>query len=393
MSKSAQAIIKPELLIWARTIARLKPEDVARKLGVKVEKFNSWESGNAQPTVKQLRRLAQIYHQTFAAFYLPAPPQSNYSIPHDYRRHVGKIITNISPELALDIRTSWERRDIVLDLFAEQGAAPPSFTATLNPKSSPELAGAEIRKLLGLTIEQQKEWRDNRIVFNWLRESIEAIGVLVFQSTKLQVNEIRGYSLDRTPLPIIVINRKDSYAGRSFTMLHELTHILMHNAGLCDLTNDEKTAPEDLKIEVFCNYVAGASLMPKDLLLTESAVAAHGSSVIWSDEEIKSLADTYGVSQEVVVRRLLILGLTTSGFYEAKRHQYQEALKRLPKQKGFVSPPVDAVSMSGKTYVRAVLDAFYSERITTSDAASYLGVKLKHLDYIANAVGVGQSRT
>lgn len=388
MSKSIPAIVRPDLLIWARNVARLEPEDVARKLPVKVEKLNAWEAGDARPTVKQLRKLAQIYHQTFAAFYLPTPPKSDYSIPHDYRRHVGKVITEISPELALDIRTAWERREVVLELYAEQGVEPP-FLATLDPKSDPELAGVEVRKLLGLTAEQQKEWRENRIAFNRIREFIEALGVLVFQSTKLPINEIRGYSLSSTLLPIIVANRKDSYAGRSFTLLHELAHLLIHTGGLCDLINNEKAAPEDSRVEVFCNHVAGASLMPKNMLLGEAIVASHGSSANWPDEDIKALADGYGVSQEVVVRRLLILGLTTPNFYDTKRRQYQEAQKRFTKPKGFVPPPIDAVSLSGRTYVRAVLDAFYADRITTSDAASYLGVKLKHLDDIANIVGAG----
>jgi hypothetical protein len=83
----------------------------------------------------------------------------------------------------------------------------------------------------------------------------------------------------------------------------------------------------------------------------------------------------------------MVLGLATKQFYEVKRKQYQDELKYLPKRKGFVSPSVDLVSASGKPYVRTVLDAFFADRITASDVADYLGIRLKHLDQVASVVG------
>lgn len=113
---------------------------------------------------------------------------------------------------------------------------------------------------------------------------------------------------------------------------------------------------------------------------------AHGRSPEWEDEEIEELAQTYGVSQEVLVRRLLTLSLTTKAFYERKRRQYLDELERRPKRKGFVTPAVDAVSALGKPYVRLVLDAFRSLRLTANDVADYLGVRLKHLDAVGSAI-------
>jgi Zn-dependent peptidase ImmA (M78 family)/DNA-binding XRE family transcriptional regulator len=388
MSKNYQAFIKPELLVWARSIAHLDIEQVARKLHVKADKIHAWETGRARPTVKQLRQLAKIYNQTFAAFYLPSPPGDTVPIPHDYRRHAGTILVGISPELALDIRTSWERRSIVLDLYTEQETPPIEFTPTIELVTDPEETALQIRNLLGIDYEKQKGWQDARIAFNAIREAIETVGVLVFQSTSIPIEEIRGYSLSLNPLPVIVVNRKEkSYSARSFTMLHELTHIMLQVGGLCDLTTEEGKKPEEIRVEVFCNHVAGATLIPKDLFLNEPIVQAHGTSLLWGDEEIEALSKTYCASREVVVRRLLVLGLTTPRFYETKRQEYQEKLKKSPKGKGFVSPPRDVVSTSGKPYIRTILDALYSERITTSDVVDYLGVKSKHLEQIADIVG------
>lgn len=375
------------MLVWGRITAQMSVGDVSRRLRVKPEKIHAWESGDALPTVKQLRRLARIYNQTFAAFYLPYPPKSNIPIPQDYRRHAGTTLVGLSPELALDIRTSWERREIILELHAEQAEAPKEFAATTDFTVDPEEIGLEIRNLLGISYGKQKEWQDPRISFNQLREALESIGVLVFQTTSIPVSEVRGYSLNETVLPVIVVNRKDSYSARSFTMMHELAHLMLRSGGLCDLVNNGEAPPESLRVEVFCNHVAGASLIPKDSFLSEPTVKQHDENSEWLDEDIKTLAQTYCASRETVIRRLLVLGLTTSAFYETKREQYQDEIKNLPKRKGFVTPSINLVSASGKPYVRAVLDAFYSERITSSDVVDYLGIRLKHLDQVAGMLG------
>jgi len=387
MGKSYSAQVKPQMLIWARVTAQMSAEDVARRLHVKKEKFNAWESGEALPTVNQLRRLARIYNQTFAAFYLPSPPKSNIPFPKDYRRNAGTTLVGLSPELALDIRTSWERREIILDLYAEQQEVPIEFTKIIDLTDDPEKVGIEIRNLLDIDYKKQKKWQDYRIGFNSLRESLESIGVLVFQTTNIPVSEVRGYSLNETVLPVIVANRKDSYPARNFTMMHEFTHLMLRSGGLCDLVTNSEIQPESLKVEVFCNHAAGAALIPKDSFLREPIVRQHVRTLEWMDEEIETLSRTYCASRETVVRRLLILGLTSSVFYETKRHQYQDEIKSLPKRKGFVPPPVNLVSASGKPYVRAVLDAFYSDRITSSDVVDYLGIRLKHLDHVVDMLG------
>jgi hypothetical protein len=44
------------------------------------------------------------------------------------------------------------------------------------------------------------------------------------------------------------------------------------------------------------------------------------------------------------------------------------------------------VSSLGVPYVRAVLDALHSDRITLSDVSDYLGVRVKHLPKIETFV-------
>src|SRR2546428_6352015 len=148
------------------------------------------------------------------------------------------------------------------------------FEAVASTEEDPETVGDRLRNVLGITYEVQREWRNTRVAFNAWREAAEGVGVLVFQATDVPVAELRGYSISVDPLPVVVVNRKDSYSGRSFTLLHEMTHVLLRSGGLCDLAGEQA-------IEIFCNHAAGAALVPSGSLLKEQTVLAHGESPEW----------------------------------------------------------------------------------------------------------------
>ena len=75
MTESIEAIIKPELLIWARKSAGLTLADAAKKAQVSEDKLNEWETGKSRPSISQLRKLGKVYKRPIAVFYLPEPPK------------------------------------------------------------------------------------------------------------------------------------------------------------------------------------------------------------------------------------------------------------------------------------------------------------------------------
>lgn len=386
MSRTQPALVNPSVLTWARDTARMLQQDAARKAAVSPERLSSWESGEALPTIRQARLLAHAYRIPFAALFLPQPPKGITRIPQDLRRHAGEVTDGVSSDIQLDVRDSWERREIALELLGDQGLAPASFTFTAALGEEPEDCGLRLRDTLGVQLAAQLRWRDPRVGFNQWRHFAEACGVLVLQTSNIPVSVLRAYSLFADPLPVIVVNRKDSYAARSFSLLHELTHLGLNSEGLCDLRTDGSRPPEEQRLEVFCNAVAAAALIPRASLISRQEVAAR-SGETWDDTTIQHLATAYSCSREALLRRLLTLGLTSRRFYELKRAQYQKEYEDLPRPKGFVTPPVNAVSILGRPLVRLILDGLSGDKITSSDAADYLGVRLKHLPAIAASVG------
>ena len=74
MSDRIDALVNPHMLVWARETAGFDVHGVARRMKVKPEKVEEWESGAARPTILQAMSLAEIYRRPLSAFYLAAPP-------------------------------------------------------------------------------------------------------------------------------------------------------------------------------------------------------------------------------------------------------------------------------------------------------------------------------
>jgi Zn-dependent peptidase ImmA (M78 family)/transcriptional regulator with XRE-family HTH domain len=387
MPKSANALVKPALLVWARTEAHLGIEEAAKRARVSPERLESWENGNSTPTVKQLRTLAKVYRQNFAAFYLSKPPESKRPNLRDYRRLPGVSYDSLSSALVFEIRDAMERREIALELYTEAGEDLPVFSESTTLSEDPEAVGGRIRSSLGINMAQQSRFRKGRTAFNSWRQAVEGVGVLVFQATQIPVEEMRGFSLSDRPLPAIIVNRKDAYVARCFTLLHEFTHLMLHASGLCDLQDSIHRSPEDQRIEVFCNHVAASTLVPQQSLVNQDIVISHGRDPNWSGAELSELARRYVVSREVMVRRLLTLGLTDLEFYQGQREKLLDEFESRPKStRGFLPPSTNVVSAAGKPFVRLVLNAMYSNQITANDVSSYLGIRLKHINRIEQSV-------
>jgi Zn-dependent peptidase ImmA (M78 family) len=374
MGKTVEAMIGPVLLVWARERAGLQIGAAAKKAQVNADHLESWEKGQSRPTIAQLRRLGAVYKRPLAVFYLPHPPKG-FDPLRDFRRLPGTGARDLSPELVYEIRRAQERRDLALELYeAAEGEAPPAVSLEATPRHDPERLADKIRTFLGIDYEEQVSWNSVERAFKRWRAVLEDRFVLVFQAPRIKTEEMRGFSISEMPLPAVVLNSKDWIGARTFTMLHEFCHTVIRNGGVCDLGDDD--------VEVFCNRVAGATLVPADRLVHEPIVTGTRERNGWTDRDMDALARRYGVGREVVLRRLLILGRTTERFYRAKRDQWQKEFEQRAPQKGGPAQHVLAVNRAGPFFTRLVLANYRQDNITASDVADFLAVKLKYLPKI-----------
>jgi Zn-dependent peptidase ImmA (M78 family) len=344
-------------------------------------RLDQWESGESLPTVRQLRIAAHVYKRAIGLLFLPEPPEEDeLKAMRDFRRVPDPEDRTLSPALRLEIRLARERRQEAIELLSELGEPVSEVSEAASLTEDPDEVGARIRRILDVPVEAQLGWADKYVAFNSWRSAIERQGILVFQTggtstLKVSPREVRGFSIAEQPLPVIVANSKDAVTARCFTLLHELTHVLLRSGGLCDL-HERRSQDEVDRVEVFCNRVAATALVPALSLEAQLETLGYRSRQDWTDVQLAGLARRFGVSWEVILLRLLAIGRTTQAFYNQWKASRSEPL---PEPSGFLTPVDRAIMRNGRLFTRLVVSAYSSRKLTLVDAAHLLGGGPQHI--------------
>jgi Zn-dependent peptidase ImmA (M78 family)/DNA-binding XRE family transcriptional regulator len=387
MPAAFRALVTPALLVWARESAALSVASAAQKAGVAFEKLQAWEVGEVLPSVPQLRKLGEVYKRPIAVFYLAEPPKT-FDVLRDFRRIPEGGDPTLSPSVIFEARQARYRRQVALELAKEIGETPLAFSASASLDDDVDSLAEKLRAGLRVPLEAQFQWRDKYdALANW-KLAVEAAGALVFQASGVAITEMRGFSVSEQYLPLIVVNAKDSPRGRIFTILHEFVHLALRTSGVCDLHDGGGFDPALDRIEVFCNRVAGAVLMPRQALIDQYKKLVRSGTTTPDEAVVSTLADRFSVSQEALLRSLVLAGEVSEAFYASRRRDFLAAYDREEANKKSVPVPVyrRALGWNGYRYSRLVLDAYDDERISGSDLSDYLGVKLRHVENIRLAL-------
>lgn len=238
-----------------------------------------------------------------------------------------------------------------------------------------------MRELLEISWTAQTQWSGDYAALNAWRAAVEAKGVLVFQSSDMELDEMRATCIPDAPLPVILLNSNDAPYGRVFSLLHEFAHILLHAGGHQTTRMVGERFPEEKPLEVAANAFAGAALLPKPVI--ERIAKNFPSAARGDDETLRKLSQDVKTSAEVILRRLVTLGLASETVYRRKRDGWLALRKRdKAKTQGGPSVEVKTISKDGPGYTRLVLHAFDQRLISTNAASDYLGVKPRHFPNI-----------
>jgi Zn-dependent peptidase ImmA (M78 family)/DNA-binding XRE family transcriptional regulator len=386
------------MLKWAREKSGYDLIGAAKRINnIKPEKLKEWEEGIRKPTIKQALKMAEVYRRPLSAFYLNEPPVGVTIAIKDFRTLPDVTQKYFSPALLMEHRSAIARRDLFLELIENESVGTFPKLGSISLRDDPEQVGQEIRKLLKFDWTIQKKMTNKRDALNWLKESVERLNILVFHTyhlgIKLDIEEARGFSISEERYPVIVLNSQDATTGRIFTLMHELVHLMLNEGGVCDC-RDRTVDGIVNEVEIFCNHAAGAALVPLEILNEQNIVKTHirtGKGHKWEDFDIESLASDFSVSNETLLRRLLVSGLTSRQFYLSKRDEYRErwelSREKTGEKKKKRSPPFYRMKIRqlGIPFTRTVITAYYERRITLSDLLDYIGIKSKSLKEIESA--------
>lgn len=382
--------VEPAVLTWARESLGLDAETAAKRLGISLRTLTSWEVGELDPTIRQLRTAARVYRRPLAVLLLSEPPK-DFDPIKDYRAGAAGT-TSPSPELQAEIRRVFGQREVFLELaeFDPDSVPEPVPLPRVDIESHPEVVGVLLREWIGVGLDDQYAARDKYEALNlWVRP-IEEQGVLVVNFSGVDTDEVAGFSISEWPYTVIAINGADWPRRRLFTLLHELAHLALNTGGLCDLheATIRRTKRDDL--EHFCNSVAAAALIPREALLVQLREIAGNVDL----ELVSDLAEGFSVSSESLLLRLVSVGAATWDTYWKLKPEleelYREARERKREDRRGQSAPLFYQTKArdlGHAYISSVLDAYESRAISSLDVADYLDIKFNQIPKLARVVG------
>ena len=369
------AYINPEILIWARKTIRLSLSLAAEKIGVKEDLLRKWEAGDALPTIKQLYRIAEVYKRPFALFYFPSPPK-HFKPLKDFRRFPADYLISEIEEYQLEkeLLLFQRKRELAFELYDLLEEKVPEFSLKATPNEASQVVAKRIISTLKINHREVAALSPGYDALNYWKTFLEKQGILIFQSSGIPLEVMRGACVAKTKLPIIIINSNDSLNGRIFSLFHELVHIVLREEGITNFRYSIRNAFDP--IEVFCNQVAAEILVPTALILSHEIVTAHQLEEPWSNEEISRLSIHFCVSQEVIYRRLLTLGKVNSTAYT----RFREKQNRIPEKKQSSGDYYrNVVAKNGKLFLNLALQSYYQDKINASSLYNYTQVKLSNL--------------
>lgn len=366
----------------------LTEDDAAAKTSASVDDILEWESGASSPTFVQLKRMAAVYKRSTATLMLPSVPRGAKP-PKDFRTIANQHGHPLTAKTFKAIRRAERVQSLANELAEDLGIVLKPALPQLSASADPETEALRLHQALVAGEGNTRPLRDKQKTYELWRARAERLGVLVIQAT-LDRNECRAFSLSSDSAPLVLVNSVEYPAPRSFSLIHELAHLALRASALCDMEEPEvKTYPAS-SLEVFCNHVAGAVLVPTVQLRALPQMLSHSSQ--WDDLELEDMAAEFGVSKEVMLRRLLIHGATTQVFYEAKREEWS---RKHTGMKDFI-PHVPQgklpINRNGLTFSTMVAQAHRSEVITLRDAADYLGTKPKHMKAFESYLGAARMK-
>lgn len=367
--------INPDRIQWCLDDSGISLEQLAAGTKISPASLEKVMRGELGLTFKQIKKIGDYFGRG-ALFYLESGDVDKKRIRSTQFRSILNQQYAVDKKIKQIIQLAEWHRDIYIDLLEEIDRddviefAPPDIAKLTIPQ-----AAAKARAWLEL--EQPKS-------FNDYRQAIENKGILVFRTNgyagKWQIpqeNPILGFNLYYSVYPLIVVRKQRSEARQTFTLAHELGHLLLHKQSAIHTESDVQF---DYQHESDANQFAGHFLVPDGFLEQidlDKQPETPGELDAWLLDHKKA----WGVSTEVILIRLINSGKIESRVYHAYRNwlnhrSFDDTAENYGRRIRYREPR----HILGDNYVKIVMEALHANRITLTKASKYLdNLKVKDI--------------
>lgn len=365
--------LNPEVLVWARESLALSRNQASERTKINAKRLNQLESGEKSPTLYEIKSFAKAYKRTIATLLLQKAPKEK-PLPKDRRTINFGDIGHFHEKTIMAVRKARALAQSFLELRQEMDFEFPIFNLRASISENPQEVAIKIRQLLKL--DEIRYISNINLALDGYIEKVESLGVVVFQLGLTQ-DGLRGISITDDIVPIIGIKRGGEQAhSKTFTLFHELGHILLNEGGLCDMSY--KT---DIQVEKWCNAFSAEVLVPTTEFLRKQLVIEHKrqNQKVWSKKELVELANYFHVSLLAILRSLLENGLTTKSFYIEKHQAWNKPTFGKSKEPKGREMHKESFKERGRTYVFLAFKAYDQNRIGMKDLSDFLGLRFSYI--------------
>lgn len=365
--------VNRERIEWCCAEQGIAPGELADVLDMSADRWAAFWADEAGLTFNQLRKLAEHFGRG-VLFFLEAGAVVAEQVHTPQFRTLAQQKPELSQRMRLLIERVERQRALFLSLREDLDDALWSpFEAPELPAGNVAAAAQATRPWLGLD--------EGKNDFESYRKAVEAKGILVFRTNGYngpwqiaKESPVAGFALYDAQCPVIVVKKMATDAPQAFTLMHELAHVLLHKASWID---DEADLRSTQGREQEANLFAGLVLVP-DHFLASISDADRPDDVVGFNEWLKPQRKAWGVSAEVILRRLLAVGRLPQATYLAYRAWSLEAGNNMKDEGGTrMYRHREPKHIFGDRYVRTVLNSLSARRITLSKASGYLdGLKI-----------------
>lgn len=368
--------INLERILWCCADSGITLEQLARDIDIAPSTFEGLQNGNGKGlSFSQLRKISNYFGMT-VLFFVDDEPIAIERV----RTPAFRTLTNQKPEIPISLKKLIERvetqKGIYLNLLEDlQDVDVAAFNAPKVDVGDIKSAANIARNWLKLTESGS---------FDEFRDAIESKGILVFRSNgykgKWQIpkdSSILGFNLYDKEHPLIFVRKHFSESKQNFTLMHELGHVLLHHNSSIDDENDFIASSGR---ESEANRFAGLILVP-DNFLQKINDADRPRDVADYDIWLKEYSLKWGVSVEVLLRRLLDEGRLPQSKYAAYRHWWNAQKYALEDGGGSRKyRHREPKHIFGGAFVKAVIGSMQAGKVTLNKASKYLdGISVRDL--------------
>ncbi|MEQ9619986.1 MAG: ImmA/IrrE family metallo-endopeptidase [Deltaproteobacteria bacterium] len=361
--------ITPSVLKWARERAGYTVDDLSKHFKL----YSDWEVGNSFPTYSQLESLSDKFKCPMAVFFFPEPPEIE-PLEKSFRTLPDIEFEYMPRSVRMLLRKAKAMQLNLMELNDNDNPSEKYIIRNIHLDLNRPISELtyEVRSYLSVTLNDQISWSGVDEAFEKWRNVITDHGVYVFKDA-FKDSGFSGFCLYHAEFPIIYINNTNSKSRQIFTLIHELTHLLLHTSGIDKIRDDYiyNLQKDAKRIEIFCNEFTAAFLVP------DSDFLESIQDLEIDERSIYKLAQRYNVSREVILRKFLSKDAITKEYYEQKSDEWAKQAKGRGGDGGDYY--FTQIAYLGPHYINLVLKNYHQNKIDVVQLGEYLNIKPKYV--------------